>query len=342
MPENGSCWQRLHVYVFRQFWKWKWYAAFGLLGVMLVILIQQFVFASYLSLGETERDKYPDTFYQDVLNRWFNFTDGVAWFNGKRQSPSDPVKWERYMADIRRHWILWKHDPNRSYNLDSPQIEDQSMGQASLIRNIFQDKKNGFFVECGAYDGETRSNTLVLERFLGWTGLLVEADPKNFKKMLQKNRKAYLTPTCLAIQPYPSVNSFLMADNVGRLHEPNASDIHLTNSPDVAHNGVHVSVQCFPFIDLIAALNVTTVNYFSLDIEGNELKVLKTIPFDAINIETLSVEFSHVEDGKKELIDFMESKGYYVYGLVVRSDNLAHDVIFVKLSRYDVTKRIIP
>lgn len=80
-------------------------------------------------------------------------------------------------------------------------------------------------------------------------------------------------------------NSFLMANNVGRLHEPNASDSHLPNSPDVAHSGVHISVQCFPFIDLMAALNVTTVNYFSLDIEGYELQVLKTIPFDMINIE---------------------------------------------------------
>ena len=76
-----------------------------------------------------------------------------------------------------------------------------------------------------------------------------------------------------------------MAKNVGRLHDVHDPDGHLPNSPDVAHNGVHISVQCFPFIDLMAALNVTTVNYFSLDIEGYELQVLKTIPFDKIDIE---------------------------------------------------------
>ncbi|KZC08311.1 Protein Star [Dufourea novaeangliae] len=206
------------------------------------------------------------------------------------------------------------------------------MGQAKVIREILKDKKNGFFVECGAYDGETRSNTLVLERILGWTGLLVEADPINFSKMSLKNRKAYLTPTCLAVQPYPSVSSFLMADNVGRLHEANATDINLPNSADVAHSGTHVQVQCFPFIHYMTALNITTVNYFSLDVEGSELQILKTIPFDKISIETLSVEFSHVEDGRKQLIDFMEKNGYYVYSSVVRSDKLAHDIIFSKYS----------
>lgn len=82
-----------------------------------------------------------------------------------------------------------------------------------------------------------------------------------------------------------------MANNVGRLHEPNDTDSHLPNSPDVAHSGVHVSVQCFPFIHLMTALNVTTVNYFSLDIEGHELEVLKTIPFDMINIEVVLMSF---------------------------------------------------
>ena len=45
-------------------------------------------------------------------------------------------------------------------------------------------QREGFFVECGAYDGETRSNTLNLERELGWSGVLIEADPVNLIKCL--------------------------------------------------------------------------------------------------------------------------------------------------------------
>ncbi len=40
-------------------------------------------------------------------------------------------------------------------------------------------QKNGFFIEVGALDGETRSNTLILERKFGWNGVLIEADPMN-------------------------------------------------------------------------------------------------------------------------------------------------------------------
>lgn len=45
-----------------------------------------------------------------------------------------------------------------------------------------------------------------------------------------------------------------------------------------------VNVQCFPFYTYLLALNITVIDYFSLDVEGSELNVLKTIPFDKIDI----------------------------------------------------------
>ena len=41
---------------------------------------------------------------------------------------------------------------------------------------------------------------------------------------------------------------------------------------------------CFPLFGVLKALNVTKVDYFSLDVEGNEMDVLRTIPFDLIDI----------------------------------------------------------
>lgn len=46
-----------------------------------------------------------------------------------------------------------------------------------------------------------------------------------------------------------------------------------------------VDVQCFPLYSFLLALNVTTVDYFSLDVEGAEYKVLQTIPWDKVDIK---------------------------------------------------------
>jgi hypothetical protein len=50
---------------------------------------------------------------------------------------------------------------------------------------------NGTHLEAGANDGESFSNSLYLEREYGWTGILVEAVPELYKKLLTKNRRAY-------------------------------------------------------------------------------------------------------------------------------------------------------
>lgn len=54
-----------------------------------------------------------------------------------------------------------------------------------------------------------------------------------------------------------------------------------------------VNVQCFPFYTYLLALNITVIDYFSLDVEGSELNVLKTIPFDKINIK-VSFDITYV------------------------------------------------
>lgn len=55
----------------------------------------------------------------------------------------------------------------KPYNLTSPDT-DPSMGQSRLVRHALNGLKHGFFVECGALDGELRSNTLFLEKHFGW------------------------------------------------------------------------------------------------------------------------------------------------------------------------------
>jgi len=82
------------------------------------------------------------------------------------------------------------------------------MGQGQVVIDYLKNKRHGFFVECGALDGETRSNTLYMERVLEWEGLLIEADPDNFKDIQGKGRvRAWASNTCLSTKKFPQVVS---------------------------------------------------------------------------------------------------------------------------------------
>jgi len=49
-------------------------------------------------------------------------------------------------------------------------------------------------------------------------------------------------------------------------------------------------------------------------------------------LQTMSVEFVHVKEGKKAVRKFVEQQGYVFHSEVVHKDNLANDFIFVKSS----------
>ena len=57
--------------------------------------------------------------------------------------------------------------------------------------------------------------------------------------------------------------------------------------PGSTGGGYLDNVLCIPLYTVLTALNRTHVDYFSLDVEGNELQVLQTIPFDLIDITVM-------------------------------------------------------
>ena len=54
------------------------------------------------------------------------------------------------------------------------------------------------------------------------------------------------------------------------------------NTDPIARSGQMMRVQCFPLYSILLALGNPTVHYFSLDIEGAELAVLKVSLYSAL------------------------------------------------------------
>lgn len=73
------------------------------------------------------------------------------------------------------------------------------------------------------------------------------------------------------------------------------------------------------------------MEFFSLDVEGAELQVLKTIPFDKISITIIVAEFKHIQNGgEHKLKRYLENKGYSSLIKMQHYRNLANDIIFRK------------
>lgn len=72
------------------------------------------------------------------------------------------------------------------------------IGKLNNFRLYGHKKYGGFFIEAGAYNGYSISNSLYFELRYNWTGLLVEPNPNEFAKMAKLNRKAWTFPNCFS------------------------------------------------------------------------------------------------------------------------------------------------
>jgi hypothetical protein len=80
-------------------------------------------------------------------------------------------------------------------------IEFMELSKSQFRQDLFalielDFKKNGFFVEFGATDGVTLSNTFLLEKHFGYTGILSEPNPRQMGDIRNK-RSSFIDENCV-------------------------------------------------------------------------------------------------------------------------------------------------
>ena len=83
--------------------------------------------------------------------------------------------YEDILVDVVRNiFIDWSPTRDREYHFDKipPNLNGQ-VGILVIVDNLLGKKRNRFFIEAGALDGELHSNTLLFELKRHYRGLLI-------------------------------------------------------------------------------------------------------------------------------------------------------------------------
>jgi len=181
-----------------------------------------------------------------------------------------------------------------------------------LNENIFKRKKKGFFVEAGAHDGISFSNTYFFEKKLDWTGICVEPNPELFKKLSQ-SRSCLCEQCCITNfkgqKPFLKCTGYILEMYSGLLENLDIRHIDRINTEIATYGGGKevIFVNCMSFKELFKKHRVTHVDFLSLDIEGGEEEALKTIDFSQVTIDVIVVENNFNENDIK---NYLELYGY--------------------------------
>lgn len=209
------------------------------------------------------------------------------------------------------------------------------IGQDKLVDNILNGKTNGFFVESGAYDGVAGSNSLYFELNRGWKGLLIEANPHLYRKIIDNsNRNATVIHAGVSPLKTPTMLSFRLAGPLGGFVNLMSTGHEMRIAKEIAEkqpwmlgeDGDDIQVHCWPLHSMLQVLGVDHVDYWSLDTEGSEAEILKATDFDAIDVRVLTVE---VNDLNAELAVKAAMSNWPRYRL---HSKIAFDLVYVKES----------
>ena len=179
--------------------------------------------------------------------------------------------------------------------------------QTTKILGLLNQLENGSFIECGGFDGELSSATLYLEVLKHWTGLVIEPSVYYYTQILGRNRNVYSINGCLSLLPYFNQGHFL--DLGSQLNRLSSSESKLSNL-----------VPCFPLETILLALNWMNLNFLSLDVEGQELEILKTIPWQKTRIDTITSEYFPGTLGAQMITRYMNASGYKLEGVLRYAD----------------------
>lgn len=170
-------------------------------------------------------------------------------------------------------------------------------------------KHDGFFVEFGATDGQSISNTILLERKYGWKGILAEPNPV-WHRELEKNRVCHISKDCVYSKTGELVD-FIASDapDISSIKAFADRDEHAQNRL----NGKTIQVPTISLFDLLNKYDAPqTIDYLSIDTEGSELHILEAYFAENTyyDIKVITVEHNYVGEVREAIYRLLASKGY--------------------------------
>lgn len=185
-------------------------------------------------------------------------------------------------------------------------------GQDKFINEvIFKGKRKGTFLDIGANDGISYSNTYFFERELNWRGICVEPIPSAFEKLNSLRRSINLN-CCVSAEE--GMKEFLLIEGYAEMLSG------LTEHYDTRHikriekelenfggKTEKINVPCVNINNMIDKYKFNKIDYCSVDIEGGEIEIIKSIDFKKVKILSFSIENNYNDN---ELRHLMKANDY--------------------------------
>lgn len=185
-------------------------------------------------------------------------------------------------------------------------------GEEWIVRDFFNDRQGGFFVDVGASHYQMFSTTYYLEKSLNWSGLAVEP-----QRQFEADYKAH--------RPRTRFLPFFVSDvsnEQAKLYALDA-DPFVTSSErgfteQYGRGAKEVTAPTITLDDLLVKENVGAIDFLSMDIELSEPKALAGFDIDQFRPALVCIEIH--PQVRQQILDYFARHHYVLVGKYLRAD----------------------
>ncbi|ALC38738.1 S [Drosophila busckii] len=141
-----------------------------------------------------------------------------------------------------------------------------------------------------------------LNEQLNWNGILIEPEPRWYfalRKQFAQRQRLQLVHACVSPNPYPKEIT---------IHN---EDVRINSLHDEETSWFNSRVKCFPLYTIMLACERTQYDLLSLGVQGHELEILQTLPFDKLKINIISI---HLLEDQEDVTDYVQSITKFLAG----------------------------
>lgn len=203
------------------------------------------------------------------------------------------------------------------------------------VISFFNNKNDLYFIDIGANDGKKLSNTFLLEKKYNWKGICSEPLPEAFKHLIKCrgvicDNNAIFSESGLSLEFSQSNLLSGITKYIDRY--------------EIAKKGNQIIVKTITLQNLLDNYKAPkTIHYFSLDTEGTELEILKSVDFNIYTFLYINLEHNYIEPRRSEMRTLLFNNGYLYKGENEWDDDYIHEstVIGTYYYQQDYTKPIV-
>jgi len=181
-------------------------------------------------------------------------------------------------------------------------------GEDRWLEAYFGGRRDGYYVEVGAYDGSHLSNTYHFEQ-IGWSGVLVEPDPV-MAAQCRRTRPASRTFACAVVGPRDGGETVFFRVAEGQVYSTtHLSPAHRQRLDRMGLQWQEVRVPARTLDSILAQAAPAQIDFVSIDVEGGELQVLHGFDLGRWKPAIVIVE-TNARRRDPAIRDYFVSRGY--------------------------------